>query len=150
MNQIINRRQDGMPQHECEIYVYVDKRKVKCKWKPFDQSKYSEDDMPQEGYLGTAFRIDSPYFGYHAWLQNNSEFIYYQMVVEYITGYDPYKDRNSREFNELVWFKIRRGELGYEEDTVEITSDLSTENELVINKKPPNNQEGGCTNVPPR
>lgn len=43
----------------------------------FDKSNYSKENMPSKGYLGTA-KIDEGMYkgvGFHAWEQNNSEFI---------------------------------------------------------------------------
>lgn len=79
----LNRHLINLPDFKCTIktihndvdgeHVYV------CKWKPFDKTQYNEANMPGDGYLGTATIIEGKYsgIGFHAWKQNNSEFIYY-------------------------------------------------------------------------
>ena len=82
----VNRNTNGLPTEPTTMKVAtkdVDGEHVYlCEWKPFDKSQYSEKDMPGEGYLGTASVIEGRYkgIGFHAWQQNNSEFVYYQLV----------------------------------------------------------------------
>ena len=53
-----------------------------CEWKPFDKSQYSKENMPADGYLGTVKVIKGRYtgIGFHAWEQNNSEFVWFAIV----------------------------------------------------------------------
>jgi hypothetical protein len=53
-----------------------------CEWKPFDKSQYLKENMSADGYLGTLKVIEGRYtgIGFHAWEQNNSEFIWYAVV----------------------------------------------------------------------
>lgn len=55
-----------------------------CKWIPFDKSKYSEIDMPPDSYLGTATVIEGQYagIGFHAWIPNDSEFVWYKVIED--------------------------------------------------------------------
>lgn len=82
----INRNIDGLPKEKSTIKIInkdVDGEHIHvCEWKPFDKSEYRENDMPGTGYLGTARVIQEPHMGigFHAWDQNNSEFIYYKIV----------------------------------------------------------------------
>lgn len=81
-----NRHTDGLPEKSFPMrvvtrdfggeYIFL------CEWKPFDSNNYSEDNMPADGYLGTASIIEGKYqgIGFHAWEQNNSEFVYYALV----------------------------------------------------------------------
>lgn len=81
----LNRHIDGLPKENCNIEIfYKDTFKtevVLCNWKPFNPSNYKEK-MPAKGYLGTCTTISGKYIGigYHAWEQNDSEFIYYKLV----------------------------------------------------------------------
>lgn len=51
-------------------------------WVPFDRKQYTEINMPHEWYLGTAKAIEGMYtgVGFHAWNQNDSEFVYYKII----------------------------------------------------------------------
>ena len=50
-----------------------------CEWNPFNEEN---SHRPYDGYLGTAKVIAGSFkgIGFHAWKQNNSEFIYYSLV----------------------------------------------------------------------
>jgi hypothetical protein len=80
----INRHLVGVPEQICDIVInYIDtdgEHKVLCKWFPFNTKEYTANNKPGVGYLGTALRIAEPQIGFHAWEQNNSEFIYYKLV----------------------------------------------------------------------
>lgn len=82
----VNRHTSGLPTKPAVMRVVtkdVDGEHVDlCEWTPFDKSQYTENTMPGEGYLGTASVIygTSKGIGFHAWEQNNSEFVYYQLV----------------------------------------------------------------------
>lgn len=80
-----NRNVDPLPTEISKIKIIVmdvDGEHIHlCKWEPFDKSQYIGRQMPGTGYLGTARTIDRKInIGFHAWDQNNSEFIYYQIV----------------------------------------------------------------------
>lgn len=82
----INRHIDGLPKKIVTIKVvtedYDGEHIDTCEWKPFDPKNYVGIQMPGEGYLGTATVIEGQYpgIGFHAWEQNNSEFVYYAIV----------------------------------------------------------------------
>lgn len=79
----LNRNTDGLPDKVCLIkivaYSVFSESIYQCTWIPFDKSKYTEANMPDEGYLGTATVVHgrSTGMGFHAWEQNDSEFIWY-------------------------------------------------------------------------
>jgi hypothetical protein len=83
----LNRKNTPLPKKECIIKLKRDdadgEKVYVCKWKPFFPHNYTEENMPAEGYLGTASVIQGRYegIGFHAWEQNESEFIYYSIIV---------------------------------------------------------------------
>jgi hypothetical protein len=82
----VNRNTNGLPDKTTTMKVVitdVDGEHIcLCEWKPFNKSQYSEENMPADGYLGTAKVIEGRYtgIGFHAWEQNNSEFVWYAVV----------------------------------------------------------------------
>lgn len=80
-----NRHTDGLPDTVCLIWIIKKDSEGEhiylCEWEPFDKSQYTEINMPSNGYLGTATIMTGRYHGtgFHAWEQNNSQFIYYQI-----------------------------------------------------------------------
>lgn len=81
-----NRHLTALPNKECVINIIhkdIDgEHEHLCEWKPFNKSEYTSANMPGEGYLGTATVIKPPFegIGFHAWEQNNSQFIYYKII----------------------------------------------------------------------
>jgi len=56
-------------------YVYL------CRFEPFNPKRYTRQNMPSEGYLGTARTLDLAHnIGFHVWRQSNQEFVYYSVV----------------------------------------------------------------------
>jgi hypothetical protein len=82
----VNRNTNGLPDKITTMRVVtkdVDGEHIYlCEWKPFDKSQYSKENMPADGYLGTVNVIEGRYtgIGFHAWEQNNSEFVWYAIV----------------------------------------------------------------------
>lgn len=82
----LNRHTNGLPDKSCAMRVItkdVDGEHIYlCEWEPFDKSQYNESNMTSEGYLGTVRVIEGKYkgIGFHAWEQNNSEFVWYAVV----------------------------------------------------------------------
>lgn len=83
----LNRHMDGMPKKETIIQIIYDdfegEHLLTCKWFPFNPKMYDADNMPEEGYVGTARIIKGEKhfgIGFHAWLQNDNEFIYYKII----------------------------------------------------------------------
>lgn len=78
-----NRHKDSLPKIESNIKIIVNdiegEQVILCKWIPFNKDNYTQDQMPAEGYLGTAKIIEKRYngIGFHALKENDSEFIYY-------------------------------------------------------------------------
>jgi len=79
----INRHETPLPDYSCQIEIIktdsYQSQIMSCDWIPFDASKYHKDHMPSKGYLGTARKNAGEYkgIGFHAWKQNDHEFIYY-------------------------------------------------------------------------
>ena len=81
-----NRHLDGLPTEKVNMKIVTNdvggEYIALCEWKPFNKEDYSKENMPGEGYLGTVTIIEEEYngIGFHAWEQNNSEFVYYSIV----------------------------------------------------------------------
>lgn len=77
-----NRHTDGLPDQKCTMNVVVDGNIHLCHWHPFDKRLCAETDMPGDGYVGTAIVAEGRYkgIGFHAWSQNNDEFVWYAVV----------------------------------------------------------------------
>jgi len=82
----LNRHTDGLPKEKAIIKITIEdcegEQELLCEWKSFCPKDYKEEDMPAKGYQGTARVVESKHkgIGFHAWTQNNSEFIYYKIV----------------------------------------------------------------------
>lgn len=82
----LNRKCKGLPKEEVMICIIMEdidgEHTYNCSWHPFNESEYNENNMPAEGYLGTARVVSGKYkgIGFHAWKQNNQEFIYYKIL----------------------------------------------------------------------
>lgn len=91
-----NRHIDGLPLTKTNIHILIkhvegDSTEL-SEWKPFDPSEYTGEiitridsmtsyiNMPAKGYQGTAKLLEGKFkgIGYHAWEQNNSEFVYWK------------------------------------------------------------------------
>lgn len=74
----LNRHVDGAPEHLSTIQILVEydgeNEKHVCEWRS------APPNHPSNGFLGTATIIQGNYrgVGFHAWEQNNSEFVYYR------------------------------------------------------------------------
>lgn len=83
-NGYFNRKHIKLPNEKMIIDIIVsdiDGEKFhKCEWIPFKKEDYNENNQPTQGFLGTAVIIEGKHAGngYHAWDQNDSEFIYYK------------------------------------------------------------------------
>lgn len=70
-----NRHLDGLP--DTVVYIKIihsgNDGVILCKWYPVTNGQHSWGTV-----LGTA--RDSNGLGYHAWLENNDEFVYYSLV----------------------------------------------------------------------
>jgi hypothetical protein len=79
-----NRHVDGLPKEKTVMTVIHSdtdgEHSYVCEWTPFNKESYKEWNIPSEGYLGTVQVIEGRFkgIGFHAWEQNNSEFIYYK------------------------------------------------------------------------
>lgn len=82
-----NRKKHGVPSKRCKIEIIITSKTAGdetfiCMWEPYRKSDYPKDKQPGKGFLGTA-RINSGKFegiGFHAWEQNDAEFIYYKIL----------------------------------------------------------------------
>lgn len=81
-----NRHLDGLPDKKVNMKVVINdvdgERIMLCEWNPFNKNEYFKSDLPADGYLGTVKVIEDKFngIGFHAWKQNNNEFIYYSIV----------------------------------------------------------------------
>lgn len=79
----LNRNKSGLPTEKCRIEIIINSKIAgdelfKCTWIPYNEKL----NPPKHGYMGTA-RINSGKFegiGFHAWEQNDAEFIYYKIL----------------------------------------------------------------------
>jgi len=82
----LNRHITELPTKKCVMKVVtndIDGEHIDlCEWEPFDIGKYNGKTLPAEGYIGTVSVIEGRYIGigFHAWQQNDSEFIWYSIV----------------------------------------------------------------------
>lgn len=82
----INRNIDGVPNKNYIIQILINdssgEEEFTCQWIPFREEDYKNTVKPGIGYLGTATVISEKHkgIGFHAWEQNDSEFIYYQLL----------------------------------------------------------------------
>ena len=101
-----NRHLTALPNKECVINIIhkdIDgEHEHLCEWKPFNKSEYTSANMPGEGYLGTATVIKPPFegIGFHAWEQNNSQFIYYKIIEHPTTETETKKEPNPIQLRE--------------------------------------------------
>lgn len=64
------------------ILTRFDEEEYLVEWTPYDPTNYSYSNQPADGYLGTASVLTGRFagIGFHAWEQNDSEFVYWQHV----------------------------------------------------------------------
>ena len=84
-----NRKTHGLPKKKTKIEIIVPSKTFgeeiyRCSWKPYDENNHPKNEQPGKGYLGTATIISGKYegIGFHAWEQNDSEFIYYKIILK--------------------------------------------------------------------
>jgi hypothetical protein len=87
-----NRHLDPLPKEGCRMQIlYKDFDGIyhpKGEWEPVETRK--ETIPPAEGFLGTfVHEVKNPIrkspgviIGYHAWSQNDSEFVYYRILAD--------------------------------------------------------------------
>lgn len=78
----LNRHIDGLPKEGCLMEIIVNdynKFQSLCTWTPFNRKEYDSINMPAKGYLGTCRDLKDR-VGFHAWEQNDSEFVYYRLL----------------------------------------------------------------------
>lgn len=82
----INRHINGLPNKKCIIKIITNdingEQEHMCNWIPFDKTKYTQQNIPNNGYLGTAIVIEGIFsgIGFQAWKQNNNEFLWYKKI----------------------------------------------------------------------
>ena len=82
----LNRHEKAMPKKNTVVKIVtkdIDGEHIyTCEWRPFNKVNYLVENMPSKGYLGTAKVIEGEFsgIGFHAWKQNNSEFVLYSIV----------------------------------------------------------------------
>ena len=81
-----NRHLDGLPTEKVNMKVITNdvdgEHIILCEWEPFNKKEYNSENVPNDGYLGTVRAIEGHFngIGFHAWEQNNSEFVYYSVL----------------------------------------------------------------------
>ncbi|WP_107039950.1 hypothetical protein [Brumimicrobium mesophilum] len=79
----LNRHVDGLPTGKCKLIIDLEpfvgpdeNANFLCYWHPV-----ADKEIHTKGYLGTATVGENRNgIGFHAWEQNNSEFVYYKIV----------------------------------------------------------------------
>ena len=90
----LNRKEIPLPKEQCKIIIKHSDGELTGMWHPYNPNDYHPDTQPHEGYLGTVVipiidpiflkywkQKEIPTVGFHAWTQNNSEFIEYKIVT---------------------------------------------------------------------
>ena len=78
----LNRHSDGMPSIICKIKILSGpetmEEEIVCCWEP----RKPTNQNAAKGYTGTARSLGGKFkhLCFHAWDQNNSEFVYYKLV----------------------------------------------------------------------
>ena len=84
----LNRKEHPLPTERSLIRILKEDtdgwHEHVCEWKPHHPSMWPHArPKPAEGYLGTAKVIGKwEGIGFHAWEQNDSEFVYYELFHE--------------------------------------------------------------------
>ena len=84
----LNRKKNPLPLVETKMSILKAGNQIKGVWKPFNPNDYTAETMPSKGYLGTfEGQVESQInpksivtIGYHAWEQNNFEFLMYKLI----------------------------------------------------------------------
>ena len=99
----LNRKETPLPKERALIRilhndVIMGMLEHVCEWLPHHPESWPHDrPKPDNGYIGTAKVIMGRYkgIGLHAWEQNDSEFIYYELYHE--TKPNPEYGQNKKE-----------------------------------------------------
>jgi len=82
-----NRKTKALPTIKKKIEIIISSKIhgdeiFRCNWVPFHADNHPVNYKPGKGYLGTAKIASGKYegIGFHAWEQNDSEFIYYKVL----------------------------------------------------------------------
>lgn len=81
----LNRHETNLPKEPKEIAIIkVDSKHwelLVCDWIPFKKELQTNPNSKKyvDGYLGTAYTKKEPVIGFHAWNQNDSEFVWYKI-----------------------------------------------------------------------
>lgn len=77
MKGFLNKHDNPLPDKQCIIEIIVNDENYLCDWEPKD-----ENTIADKGYIGTAKVISGKYkgIGFHAWEQNDYEFINYKII----------------------------------------------------------------------
>lgn len=107
-----NRHLEPLPDKPAVIeIVFTETNQEKialCNWNPFHLEEWKKgftippDKSPAPGFIGTAEVIQGTYpgIGFHAWEQNNSEFVFYNIVS--ITEFEKIHETESNWKQELA------------------------------------------------
>jgi hypothetical protein len=83
-----NRHVDGLPAASCDICILAGGEEFRGRWVPYSgsHSKRGADNLPYPGYLGTVkvdggeYKGADTHIGFHAWAQDDDEFVFYREV----------------------------------------------------------------------
>ena len=83
----LNRHETSLPDEVCVIQIKLQgdpkihgyPEVLTGFWIPRDPEEYREGALPHGGFLGT-FRDNLTKLGFHAWQQNDSEFVEYRVI----------------------------------------------------------------------
>jgi len=83
----LNRHETPLPDEECVIQIKLQgdpkihgyPEVLTGNWVPFNPGDYGVRAKLSEGYIGT-FRDNLTKLGFHAWQQNDSEFVEYRVI----------------------------------------------------------------------
>lgn len=77
MKGFLNRHKNPLPNEKCIIKIFHEGIVFITEWEPRDS-----DSTADKGYLGTARVISGEFkgIGFHAWEQNDHEFLYYNKI----------------------------------------------------------------------
>jgi len=84
----VNRHATPLPTQKTKMFIITTdidgEHEDLCEWQPYVQTDSDSlwAELPGKGYLGTArtLRDNLPNIGFHAWEQNDSEFVLYKIV----------------------------------------------------------------------
>lgn len=78
-----NRHNKPLPSVKALIRIKHREGVFLCRWEPYNPDDYENTNQPAEGFLGTAIVLhgeEHAGIGFHAWEQNDAEFVEYTFI----------------------------------------------------------------------